>query len=156
MTHTDDSRFEEFFRAMFPRAVRTAYRVTGDRGLAEDAAIEAMSRAHLHWGRVRPLPWREGWVLKTTFREALRLARRPSMGSPEEALDVEDMVLLRSALVEALNRLPRRQREAIGLRYLADFSDTEVATAMGISVTSVKTHLHRGLSALRLRSQEFA
>ncbi len=157
MTPCDGSSFEDFFRATFPRAVRAAYRVTGDRGLAEDAAIEAMSRAHFHWRRVGPLPWRDGWVLKTTFREALRLARRqPVVEPPDEALDLEDVVVLRSALVGALNRLPKRQREAIGLRYLADFSDAEVATAMAISLASAKTHLHRGLTALRLRSQDLA
>jgi len=156
MTTSDNSSFEEFFRVTFPRAVRTAYRVTGDRGLAEDAAIEAMSRAHLHWGRVAPLPWREGWVLKTTFREALRIARQPQVGIYNETLDVEDMVVLRSALLDALTRLPKRQREAIALRYLAEFSDAEVATAMAISVTSAKTHLRRGLHTLRLRSQYLA
>jgi DNA-directed RNA polymerase specialized sigma24 family protein len=156
MKSPDSPNFEEFFRAIFPRAVRAAYRITGDRGLAEDAAIQAMSRAHFHWRRVGTLPWRDGWVLKTTFREALHLAWQPPIDSPNEELDVADMVVLRSALVDALNRLPKRQREAVGLRYLVDLPDAEVARAMAISLTSVKTHLHRGLRRLRLQSQDLA
>ena len=136
MKSPDSPNFEEFFRAIFPRAVRAAYRITGDRGLAEDAAIQAMSRAHFHWRRVGTLPWRDGWVLKTTFREALHLAWQPPIDSPNEALDVADMVVLRSALV--------------------DLPDAEVARAMAISLTSVKTHLHRGLRRLRLQSQDLA
>ena len=57
--------------------------------------------------------------------------------------------MLRIALVAALGSLPRRQRQAVALRYLGDLSDGEVAVALGISVGSVKTHIHRGLGALR-------
>ena len=149
--------FEEFFQALFPRTVRTAYRITGDRALAEDAATEALSRAHVHWHRVGRLAWRDGWVLKTACYEAMHLAMtRQPVSSGEAALDIEDMILLRYALVEALQRLPKRQREAIVLRYLADYSDAEVARSMEISVTSAKTHLSRGLHALRLRAEGLA
>jgi len=58
-------------------------------------------------------------------------------------------VVLRIALVQALRRLPRRQREAVALRYLVDLPDREVAAALGVSVGSVKVHLHRGLASLR-------
>jgi len=59
--------------------------------------------------------------------------------------------VLRVALVAALGSLPRRQRQAVALRYLGDLSDGQVAVALGISVGSVKTHIHRGLGALRGR-----
>ena len=63
----------------------------------------------------------------------------------------DDLVVLRVALVAALGSLPRRQRQAVALRYLGDLTDGQVAVALGISVGSVKTHIHRGLGALRLR-----
>ena len=65
--------------------------------------------------------------------------------------EADDLVVLRMALVAALGSLPRRQRQAVALRYLADLTDGEVAVALGISVGSVKTHIHRGLGALRSR-----
>jgi RNA polymerase sigma factor (sigma-70 family) len=76
----DEDGFEAFFRAVFPKAVAVARRVTGDRAAAEDAAIEAMAKAHLRWRRIGPAPWREGWVLRVAVNEAIgRLPRRPPM-----------------------------------------------------------------------------
>ena len=54
----------------------------------------------------------------------------------------------------ALRRLPRRQREVVTLRYLADVPEAEVARLLGISAGSVKTHASRGLAALRLGLEE--
>lgn len=62
---------------------------------------------------------------------------------PQEAVSV------RLALVSALQALPRRQRAVIVLRYLADMSEDSVATTLGISRGSVKTHTRRGLDGLR-------
>ena len=53
------------------------------------------------------------------------------------------------AVVEALRRLPGRQREAIVLRYYADLSEAEIATTMKISRGAVKSHTARGMTALR-------
>jgi DNA-directed RNA polymerase specialized sigma24 family protein len=55
------------------------------------------------------------------------------------------------ALVAALRALPKRQREAIVLRYLADLSEAQVSAALGVSAGSVKTHLHRGMARLAER-----
>jgi RNA polymerase sigma-70 factor (sigma-E family) len=55
----------------------------------------------------------------------------------------------RSAVVAALRDLPLRQREAIVLRYYADLSEAEIATAMRISRGAVKSHTARGMAALR-------
>jgi RNA polymerase sigma factor (sigma-70 family) len=59
------------------------------------------------------------------------------------------VLLERSAVVSALRNLPDRQREAIVLRYYADLSEAEIATAMGISRGAVKSHTARGISSLR-------
>lgn len=56
---------------------------------------------------------------------------------------------VRVDLYRALVGLPRRQREVVVLRHLADFSEADVAAALGCSVDSVKTHASRGLAALR-------
>jgi RNA polymerase sigma-70 factor (ECF subfamily) len=62
-----------------------------------------------------------------------------------------DEAVLRLALAAALEALPRRQREVVALRYLADLSEVQVAAALGVSAGAVKTHLHRGTTALRAR-----
>jgi RNA polymerase sigma factor (sigma-70 family) len=63
----------------------------------------------------------------------------------------EDTADLRLALNAALRSLPRRQRQAIALQYLADLSPADVAAVLHISPGSVKTHVHRGLASLRAR-----
>ncbi|MGH9264664.1 MAG: sigma-70 family RNA polymerase sigma factor [Acidimicrobiales bacterium] len=148
----DDEEFEEAFDALFPRAVRLAHRLLGDRAAAEDVAAEAMARAYARWPKVGALPWRDGWLLKVTTNLAIdRLRRRPPEVWPEPAGDFEEGVELRLALNAALLTLAPRQRQAIALRYLGGLSDKEVAQALGISLGSVKTHIHRGLNGLRAR-----
>jgi RNA polymerase sigma factor (sigma-70 family) len=149
----DEHGFETFFRAAFPKAVAVARRVTGEHAGAEDAAIEAMARAHLHWRRIGAAPWRERWVLRVAVNEAIRRLPRATAGDGgnERAAgsDPAEEVVLRQALSAALQRLPRRQREVVVLRYLIGLSETQVAQALDISHGTVKTHLRRGLAGLR-------
>jgi RNA polymerase sigma factor (sigma-70 family) len=65
--------------------------------------------------------------------------------------DLAEAVSLRLALGAALRGLPRRQREVVSLRYLADISEADVAQSLGISLNSVKKHTARGMTALRSR-----
>jgi RNA polymerase sigma factor (sigma-70 family) len=46
--------------------------------------------------------------------------------------------------------LPRRQRQVVALRYLADLSEADVARGLGCSVGAVKRHARRGLEAMRI------
>ncbi|GGY36459.1 hypothetical protein GCM10010384_49580 [Streptomyces djakartensis] len=50
--------------------------------------------------------------------------------------------------IDALQRLPARQREALVLRHWLGLEESETAAAMGISGGSVKTHTARGVAAL--------
>ena len=51
-------------------------------------------------------------------------------------------------MVEAVRRLPDRQRDCVVLHYYEELTDMEIARTLGISVGSVKTHLHRARTAL--------
>ncbi len=53
------------------------------------------------------------------------------------------------AVMDALRALPSRQREVLVLRYYSDLSEAQIAHALEISPGAVKTHAHRGLTALR-------
>ena len=52
------------------------------------------------------------------------------------------------AVAAALRTLPRRQREAVVLRYYLDLSVEETAQAMGVSLGTVKSATHRALAAI--------
>jgi len=49
----------------------------------------------------------------------------------------------------AVAALPRRQREVVALRLLADYSGEQTARLLGISTGAVSAHLHRALARLR-------
>ncbi|MDZ7677513.1 MAG: sigma-70 family RNA polymerase sigma factor [Acidimicrobiales bacterium] len=144
--------FEEAFDDLFLRAFRVARRILADPATAEDVAAEAMARAFAHWRKIGDQPWREGWVVRVATNLALDIARRRSRLADvavQEASVEDDDVAVRVALVEAMARLPRRQREVVALRHLAGMSEAETAAALRVSAGSVKTHLSRGLAALR-------
>jgi RNA polymerase sigma-70 factor, ECF subfamily len=145
-----EERFVAAFPRLYPRARRVAYRVVGEVATAEDVAAEALARAYAHWERIEGLPWVDAWVLRVTANLALDVARRRRpLVDPPAPVESEDAIATRLAMVAALDRLPRRQREAVALYYLAGLSEEEVGRALGIAAGTVKSHLHRGLSALR-------
>jgi RNA polymerase sigma-70 factor (sigma-E family) len=143
-------RFEEAFPDLYRLAYRVSYRILGDRGDAEDVAQEALARAHLRWVRLWEKP--EGWIVTVATNLAIdrhrRRRRLTTMGSEPLAL-VDVHQAERIDLARALRRLPRRQREVVVLRYLADWSEHDVAEALGVSAGAVKSHASRGLAALR-------
>jgi RNA polymerase sigma-70 factor (sigma-E family) len=143
-------QFEEVFPDLFRLAYRVSFRVLGDRGDAEDVAQEALARTHVRWAKLRDNP--EGWVVTVSTNLAIdRLRRRRrtvETGSEPVAL-VEMHLSERIDLARALRRLPRRQRQVVVLRYLADWPELEVADALGCSPGTVKSHASRGLAHLR-------
>lgn len=150
---TTSAEFENVFDELFPKALNVAYRVLGHVKTAEDVAAEALARTFLDWRRIKGLPYREAWVLRVATNLAVDVLRRrpPEIVAAAAVASPEEIVDMRLALGAALRSLPRRQRQAIALRYLADLPYAEVATLLHISQGSVKLHVHRGLKALRGR-----
>lgn len=146
--------FVEAFDALLSRAFRVARRIVPSDQAAEDVAAETLIRAYAHWRRIGNKPWREGWVVRVATNLAIDAVRKHRPISDQDVADgvtpaEQDAVAIRLALAAALRSLPKRQREVVALRYLAGFSEAEAAAALRISTGSVKTHLHRGLGALR-------
>jgi RNA polymerase sigma-70 factor (sigma-E family) len=142
--------FELAFDGLYRLAYKVAYRIVGDRPEAEDIAQEALARASLRWSRLHEHP--EGWISRVASNLAIdryrRVRRAPRVPIGPIGV-VDDRVTERTDLVAALRRLPRRQREVVVMRYLADLSEADVAAALGCSVGAVKTHASRGLATLR-------
>jgi RNA polymerase sigma-70 factor (sigma-E family) len=142
--------FDLAFASLYGLAYRVAFRILGDRGDAEDVAQETLARAAVRWSRLQDRP--EGWVTRVASNLAIdryRRRKRPVTPLTGPVGIVDPYLGERGDLVHALRRLPRRQREAVVLRYLADLSEVQVALEMGCSVGAVKSHGARGLSSLR-------
>ncbi|HRW36364.1 MAG: sigma-70 family RNA polymerase sigma factor [Acidimicrobiales bacterium] len=152
---TADADFDAAFADLARLAYRVAYRLLGVRAEAEDVAQEALARAYARWRRVHGHA--EPWVARVAANLALdRLrshdrSRRAEVPVADAAAadDATRAAVDRLELAHLLSSLPRRQREVVVLRYLADRSEADVARELGTSVGTVKRHAHRGLATLR-------
>jgi RNA polymerase sigma-70 factor (sigma-E family) len=154
--------FEDRFADLAALSYKVAFRLTGDRTVAEDLCQEALARAYGSWRRIGG--YDEAWVARVTSNLAIGRWRKDRRLVPGSAGDrpgphgpalrvVEEPVdpAVRLELVAALRALPRRQRQVVALRYLADLPEAAVADALGCSAGTVKQHAHRGLASLRKR-----
>jgi len=155
MPAPSDGEFTEFVHASWASLYRTAYLMLGDRAEAEDLVQTALAKTYASWSKVRVVeaaPAYARTVLVNTatswFRRKSWRNERPTETLPEVAVqhDPSD----RPALVDALRRLPPRQRAVVVLRYYEDLSVAQVATALGITDGTVKSQTSEALSKLRV------
>ena len=146
--------FAQLYQAEHGKVFRVTWAFCGDRGIAEDATQEAFVRALERWSRLREQPWVAGWIISTALNVARRLQRRRwshwiegapvRMGHEADAAGAVE-------LWQVVRGLPRRQREAVALHYLADLPVAEVARLMGCRAGTVKAHLAHAREALRVQ-----
>jgi len=150
--------FEAFVHGHSARLVKSLALVTLDRGLAEDAAQEAFLQLYLHWREVPGMRDPAAWLYRVginrckNYRRALSRTTRLVERLGQSAGDGQDPLgrgWPETDFVAIFRPLPRRQRTAVALHYLADFSTSEIAQAMGISEGAVGSHLHKARKSLR-------
>jgi RNA polymerase sigma factor (sigma-70 family) len=145
--------YEESFAELSATAYRVGFRLLGDRAEAEDIAAETLARAYAHWHKMcdHALPW----VVRVATNLGLDVARRRTTAQSKRQQLIETPPAdprheQRLDLQAALRALPRRQRQVLALRFLADLSERDVALALGIEVGTVKSATSRGLARLRV------
>ncbi len=155
----DTGRLGELYVRHADDAVRLAFLLTGDRGLAEDLVQDAFVRLAGRLVHLRDPGAFDAYLRRTVlnltnshFRrkrvERAYLARaRGAIGTQEGRRDpsVED----RDALWRALGRLSKRQRAAIVLRFYEDLSEREVSEILKCRPGTVKSLVSRGLATLK-------
>lgn len=150
--------FGEFYAARKDAVLRAVLAATGNRSGAEDAVAEAFTRAYARWEHVAAHPSPTGWVIRTAlnaYRSWWRRLRRErpsdSVAGPQQQTEqwLPGSEVLDLDLRRLVADLPRRQREVVALRVLANLSAQEVGAVLGIETATVHVHLHRALQALR-------
>jgi RNA polymerase sigma-70 factor (sigma-E family) len=151
--------YDDVYAALWPRLVRTAYAVSGDLGVAEDAVQTAFAKAYRSWRRICRMEAPEAYLRRMAINEMLsdrRLARhrhevtreqvpeQVSVGGPDAALTHDEMW-------GALAGLPPRQRAVLVLRYYEDLSEQQIADALGCRPGTVKSQASAALASLRDR-----
>lgn len=151
---------EALFRSDYRRLVELARLLVDDVGQAEEVVQDAFVSLHRHWSHLRAPGAAPAWLRtavvngsrgrlrrRATARRHLRSVEPPLGIGPDERAVLSDE---HRAVAAALRTLPDRQRACLALRYYADLSEAEIATTLGISTGSVKTHVHRGMAALAI------
>ncbi|MFI5934138.1 RNA polymerase sigma factor [Actinoplanes sp. NPDC051494] len=151
---------EAVWRIESARIVAALTRFTGDFGLAEDAAQEAVAEALVSWQRNAPAD-PAGWLMATARRRAIDMIRRRATlrdrytllaaGSPGEATtepefdpDTIDDDVLALMFISCHPVLSREAQVALTLRVVAGLSSEEIARAFLVPVPTVQARITRG------------
>ena len=136
------------------------YRMLGDRCEAEDAAQEAFLRAYSRLRSYDPTRPFKTWLFSIAAHyciDRLRKRRVTLLGIDDEPiqyhpalrehtpgpLEMAERGERQDGVQALLLELPAQDRAAIVMRYWYDLSYEEIAAATGVTVSSVKSRLHR-------------
>jgi len=140
---------ERIYREQAPRLWRSLVAFTGDRELANDAVAEAFAQVLARGAAVRDP---ERWVWRAAYRIASGQLKARRINQPNHdiaSVTDADATEVEADLMNALAKLPSRQRAAVVLHYLADLPNPEIARALGITTSTVRVHLMQGRRRLR-------
>jgi len=149
--------YEDFFREHRHRLFDHARRIADNRQQGEDAAQEALIEAYKCWSKVSAMDQPVGWVIRVITRTLYRLRQdgwrlptapliidQQAVSDPSEALagylDFEDDVA----------QLPPRQRQIIDLWWKSGMGTKEIAAALNIRESTVRSNLARARARLQV------
>lgn len=146
--------FADFYVGAKDRCLRAAIATGMDPGRAEEATAEAFARAWSRWPTVKLANSPAAWVVRTAINVDISWwrKRRRELTVPEtpEQLPRDDLDIDHD-LLEAVRRLPPRQRQVVALRYFLDLDAETTAHELGIARGTVSATLHHALKTLRLQ-----
>jgi len=152
--------FEALYERTFPRVYAYVASLLRDRSAAEDVTAQAFERAYRKRRGYRPSRGSaEAWLFGIARNAALDELRRRKRRATLEG-DVEDVgaptlddhaetALRREVVRAALAGLDGPDRDLVALKFQGGLSNTEIASALGISESNVGTKLHRAVTKLR-------
>ena len=123
--------------------------------VGSEAAADAIAYAWQHWDRVGQMQNAVGYlyrVAQTTVRRHHRWRQTPALPPERPQPDFSEERGGRGAdvgLPEALARLRPDERVAVVLVHGYAWGYREVAELLGVPLSTVRNHVHRGLSRLR-------
>jgi DNA-directed RNA polymerase specialized sigma24 family protein len=139
----DQQEFEAFIREIEPGLRRALFAVLGvERG--REATAEALAWAWEHWYRLKRMGNPTGYLYRVGQSRS-RTRKTPPLFVRDEWHEP----LVEPRLGQALADLSEGQRKAVILIYGFGWTMREVADLNGTKVTSVQSHLDRGMHKLR-------
>ena len=163
--HGDRDAFGELVAIHQQEVYTLAVRLVRDRDEASDVAQDAFIRAWRAMPKFRGDAKFSTWLHRITVntawthrtkRNRVRLDPLDSLISEPQATTLDpiragESVSIGPIIEEALSKLSYSIRSVVVLKDIYDWSHSEIAEHLGISVTAAKVRLHRGRKELRLR-----
>lgn len=160
----DDEAVRHIYRTYSRLVFTVAYRVLGDRGLAEEATQQTFLQAWRHAASFDadrdPAPWLVTIARRVAIDVQRREARRPTSSLDDAPADDPNLVTEPPSAAQlwdtwqiraAIDELDEREREVVRLQHLDGFTHTEIADQLGIAVGTVKSRSFRAHRALAAR-----
>ncbi len=152
----------DLVRRHYAELFRYAFSMLRDDGAAEDAVHDAFERAFRALGgypeeRLRAMMLRP-WLYRITLnvvRNRVKLRKETPFADVDAVLadkrgtEVDESREASMDALDALEKLPERQRVTLTLRYVQDLRYADIASATGWPENTVKTLVRRGLARLR-------
>ena len=138
-----------------------AWRMTGDRGLAEEIAQDVFLELNECLGKIESADHARFWLRRVTMNRSADALRRRKVRRMDQWVEMEEhhglaaeerASPLGSRLEGLLATLPEPQRAALVLRYQEDLAPDEIAATLDAPVATVKSNLQRGLKLLRAKA----
>jgi RNA polymerase sigma-70 factor, ECF subfamily len=164
----NDEAFTQLVETYQKPVYNLCYRMLGDPLEAEDAAQESFWRAYQNLRRYDPQRSFITWMLSIAAHFCIDQQRKrrlpvvPVEILPEEAVPdstpnpekVVGQMLEDRRLHKLLEAMPAQDRAALVLRYWYDVSDEEIGQMLGMTVSAVKSRLHRARKQLAISWKE--
>lgn len=142
-----DTAFDELYRSERDRLVRLAFLLTGSQAAAEDVVQDVFLRARTRLDQVdTPAAYLHRSVTNACWSWHRR-RRREDQYRPDRPVVVAGTSDVE--MWDALARLAPRRRQVLVLRYYLDYTEAQVAEALGCRLGTVKSATHRALQDLR-------
>ena len=157
MSRSSDREFAGWVAAKGPAMERYAFVLTGDRQRAEDLVQNTLLRVYRQWGRLSEMEHPDAYVRRMVTNQYLDWRRRrqntespdPMENDDGAAPDLAIGVVDRDELARALQGITPHQRTVLVLRHVEGLDDDAIATVLGCSATTVRSHAARGRERLR-------
>ncbi|MDX2152145.1 MAG: sigma-70 family RNA polymerase sigma factor [Bryobacteraceae bacterium] len=161
----DAAAIEELFRRYWWEAHCVALRIVRSHEDAEDVAQDSLWSALRHLSSFREEASFRSWLHRIVINHSLMLLRRRKATGSQEAMPVDEVLDLASAwrtpeellrdkechelVTEGMSRLHNRYSTVLHLFAGEGRSIYEIADSEGLSISAVKSRLHRGRALLR-------
>jgi RNA polymerase sigma-70 factor (ECF subfamily) len=167
---SDTHQFEAFMQAYQNMVFTTAMRLLGNTADAQDIAQEVFLKAYDRFAELSQSRSAGGWLKTvasnlclnhlTRYRRRWRFFSEFTSDSESEENWAENLAIETASnpseeledrhyhLEQALQRLPANQRVALVLYHFNELSYEEIAERLRVSLSKVKTDIHRGRLAL--------